>query len=286
MFYSSPVPYPISFSTLGCPKWPWRTVLDSAVKLGYAGIELRGLDGEMDLLKRPEFSARQISTTVADLRAAGLVVTDLGASARLHERGAVLEAQLDEARRYVDLAHRLGSLWVRVFPDRFVPGESKEATIARVGANLAALGRFAKGSGVGILMESHGEFVESPTLEAVMRAAGDAPGVGLLWDAHHTVSAGKEAPADTWSRIKPWVHHTHLKDSTPGEKAVRYVLTGTGTIGVRETVRVLVAGGYKGFYGFEWEKQWHPTIEEPEVAFPQYAQVVGQWLGEAGVTAR
>lgn len=286
MLYSSPVPYPISFSTLGCPKWSWRTVLDSAVKLGYAGIELRGLDGEMDLLKRPEFSARQISTTVADLRAAGLVVTDLGASARLHERGAVLEAQLDEARRYVDLAHRLGSPWVRVFPDRFVPGESKEATIARVGANLAALGRFAKGSGVGILMESHGEFVESPTLEAVMRAAGDAPGVGLLWDAHHTVSAGKEAPADTWSRIKPWVHHTHLKDSTPGEKAVRYVLTGTGTIGVRETVRVLVAGGYKGFYGFEWEKQWHPTIEEPEVAFPQYAQVVGQWLGEAGVTAR
>jgi sugar phosphate isomerase/epimerase len=279
------MPYPISFSTLGCPKWSWRAVLDNAVKLGYAGIELRGLDGEMDLLKKPEFGARQIAASVADLRSANLVVTNLGASARLHERGPALEAQLDEARRYVDLAHRLGAPWVRVFPDRFVQGEARDATIARVGANLATLGRFAKGSGVGILVESHGEFVQSPVLEAMMRAAGDVPGVGLLWDAHHTVSAGKEAPADTWARIKPWVHHTHLKDSTPADKGVRYVLTGHGTIGVREIVRVLVAGGYTGFYGFEWEKQWHPTIEEPEVAFPQYADVVGKWLGEAGVTA-
>ena len=38
----------------------------------------------------------------------------------------------------------------------------------------------------------------------------------------------------------------------------------------------LAAGGYKGYYGFEWEKQWHPDIAEPEVAFPQYAEVVTQ----------
>ena len=148
---------------------------------------------------------------------------------------------MDEARRFIDLAHRLGAPWVRVFPDRFVPSEPREATIARVGGNLAELGWFARGSGVGVLVESHGEFTDSASLEALMQAAGAAPGVGLVWDTHHTVSAGKEKPADTWARLGRWVHHTHIKDSTPGEKEVTYVLTGQGTIGVRDMV--MRAGG-------------------------------------------
>ena len=276
--------YPISFSTLGCPKWPWRRVLDQAAALGYAGIELRGLEGEMDLTKRPEFAARAIAAAIKDLQAVDLVVTDLGASTRLHEPDPrTLAAQMDEARRFIDRAHRLGAPWVRVLPDRYVAGEPHEVTIARVGGNLAELGRFAKGSGVGVLVESHGEFTDGATLKAMMQAAGDAPGVGLLWDTHHTVSAGREKPADTWAALGTWVRHTHIKDSTPGEKAVRYVLTGEGTIGVREVVQALAAGGYKGYYGFEWEKQWHPDIAEPEVAFPQYAQVMAKWLAEAGV---
>jgi len=36
--------------------------------------------------------------------------------------------------------------------------------------------------------------------------------------------------------------------------------------------------GYKGFYSFEWEKRWHPEIEEPEVAFAQYASVAAAYL--------
>ena len=92
---------------------------------------------------------------------------------------------------------------------------------------------------------------------------------------------GRQFPA-----LGQWVHHTHIKDSTPGEKGVSYVLTGDGTIGVRDVVKALAAGGYKGYYGFEWEKHWHPEIAEPDVAFPQYAKVMSQWLAESGVTPR
>ena len=45
--------YPIAFSTLGCPAWSWKTILESADRLGYAAIELRGIAGEMDLPKVP-----------------------------------------------------------------------------------------------------------------------------------------------------------------------------------------------------------------------------------------
>lgn len=273
-------PHPITFSTLGCPTWSWRRVLDEAVRLGYAGIELRGLEGEMDLTKRPEFGAVRIAETRRELAERALVVSDLGASTRLHEPDPRLrQAQLEEARRFVDLAHRLGAPWVRVFPDRTVAGEPRAATISRIGDGLAALAGFARGSGVGLLVESHGDFTDGESLVAIMKAAGDAAGAGLLWDTHHTVVSGRERPADTWAAIRPYVHHTHIKDSVRNGDEVTYVLTGEGDVGVREIVRVLVEGGYPGLYGFEWEKRWHPDIADPEVAFPHYVRVMQGWLG-------
>lgn len=50
---------------------------------------------------------------------------------------------------------------------------------------------------------------------------------------------------------------------------------------VRETVRVLAAAGYRGYYNFEWEKAWHPEIEEPEVAIPHFAKVIREYLSAA-----
>ena len=37
-----------------------------------------------------------------------------------------------------------------------------------------------------------------------------------------------------------------------------------------QAVSLLKAGGYDGYYSFEWEKWWHPELAEPEVAFPAY----------------
>jgi hypothetical protein len=48
-------------------------------------------------------------------------------------------------------------------------------------------------------------------------------------------------------------------------------------------VRVLAKNGYKGYYCFEWEKRWHPEVEEPEVAFPHYAKTMRDYLADAGV---
>ena len=37
-------------------------------------------------------------------------------------------------------------------------------------------------------------------------------------------------------------------------------------------VKLMTERGYDGYYSLEWEKMWHPEIEEPEVAFPQYVE--------------
>jgi sugar phosphate isomerase/epimerase len=277
--------YPIGFSTLGCPKWPWEKILEQATSLGYAGIELRGIEGEMDLTKRPEFSARRIGETRTQIADHGLVVTDLGASAQMHLKpGPARDQQLDEARRFIDLAHRLGARYVRVFPNGYLPDEPHPATLQRIGNTLAALGQFAQGSGVGVLMESHGDLTDSASLVAVMRTAETAPNTGLVWDTHHTVVSGNESPDATWPAIGKWVHHTHIKDSVAAGTDRKYVLLGTGTVNVKSIVNTLAKGGYQGLYNFEWEKVWHPEIDEPEVAFPQYAATMTGWLKELGVS--
>src|SRR5687767_4372633 len=71
---------PITFSTLGCPKWPWKRILDQAAQMGYAGIELRGIEMKMDLTQLPEFTGTRIAESRKDVEALGLKISDLGAS--------------------------------------------------------------------------------------------------------------------------------------------------------------------------------------------------------------
>lgn len=274
--------YPLAFSTLGCPSWPWKTVLEQADRLGYAAIELRGVAGEMDLTKVPALSGSQLSATRKDLDALGLVISDLGASAAMHETGDARAKALDEGRRFIDLAHALGVKYVRVFGDRFLPGESRDSVLARVVEGFQQLCSHAAGAGVTVIMESHGDFTQSRDIEWI-RAHVGSDAFAVLWDAHHTFVDGHEQPADTWRALGRWVRHTHLKDSRPAGSDRRYVLTGSGDVPVKTQVDVLARGGYKGYYCFEWEKKWHPEIEDPEVAFPHYARVMTEYLKAADV---
>jgi len=200
----------------------------------------------------------------------------------MHETDAARRAAgLDEARRFIDLAPALGAPYVRVFGNTWVKGEPHEATLARVAAGLRELGDHARPRGVTVLLESHGDFTQSPTLLSIMRQA-DSPAVALLWDAHHTFAFGHEDPEATARQIMPYVRHVHLKDCVPAGNDRRYVLTGTGEVPVRRQVEALARAGYRGLYSFEWEKRWHPEIEEPEVAFAQYARVAREYLRDAG----
>ena len=275
--------YPIAFSTLGCPAWTWKTIREQADQLGYAALELRGVAGEMDLTKVPELAGSRLADTRKDLAALGIVISDLGASSRMHEKDpATRQAQFDEGRRFIDLAHAMQVKYVRMFGDRFPEGEAREDVMKRVIEGFQQMAAYAEPAGVTVLQESHGDFTKSKDLVAIESAV-HSKAFALLWDAHHTFVAGNEAPADTYAAIGRFVRHTHLKDSKPAGTDRRYVLTGTGEVPVKEQVAVLAKAGYTGYYCFEWEKKWHPEIEEPEVAFPHYARTMAEYLSAAGV---
>ncbi|MFL5607023.1 MAG: sugar phosphate isomerase/epimerase family protein [Gemmatimonadaceae bacterium] len=275
---------PLGFSTLGCPGWDWQHILDFAQQHRFGAVELRGIGTQMDLPLLPQFQPTGLAQTRRDLAAHDLVVSCLGSSTNLHEmEPAKHEAELAHARRFIDLAQAVGAPYVRVFGNKYVAGVPRDAMLAHIAAGLRTLGEYGKERGVTVLLETHGDFVDAPTLLDVMRRA-EGPGVALLWDAHHTFAFGKEQPEATLAAIKPFVRHVHLKDSVPAGADRRYVLTGTGEVPVDRQIAALARSGYRGVYSFEWEKRWHPEIEEPEVAFPQFAEMAAKYLRDAGVS--
>src|SRR3954451_24917822 len=158
--YSDPAgKLPIAVSTLGCPKWDWNTIVRNTSSWGFAALELRGIQDQMDLTKCPEFTGTRLKSTLQDLSVVGLSISDLGASAQMHEPDAAKRTKhMDEARRFIDLAHELHAPYVRVFPNQFVPGEDKPVTFARISDGLHELGEYARPSGVVVIVEAHGEF--------------------------------------------------------------------------------------------------------------------------------
>jgi glucosamine-6-phosphate deaminase len=53
---------------------------------------------------------------------------------------------------------------------------------------------------------------------------------------------------------------------------------GQGDFEAESVLHQLRLFGYQGFVSFEWEKRWHPEIEEPEVALPHFLSWVAERL--------
>ena len=264
----------LSFSALGCPDWSFDEIISFASENNYDGIELRGIRREMDLTKCKELSsAKNIADTKRLMKDKNLAFVDLGSSAEMHHSDpAERKKNLDEAKSFIDLAARLNCPYVRVFPNK-LPKENREATIDLIVKALIEAGDHAKGTDVMVLMETHGDLVESALVKQIMEMV-HHPSVGLVWDVANMWTVTKEPPEQVYAALKNYIHHTHIKDARLINDTPHYVLMGKGDVPIFEAIDLLRKGGYEGYYSFEWEKLWHPEIEAPEIALADYPKAI------------
>ena len=269
----------LSFSTLGCPKWPLTDVLSFATKHGYDGIELRGIMGEVDLTKCPDLSTpERIAATKKMVADKNLKIVNLGASAALHHSDPEKrKSSLDDAKKFIDMAQKLDCPYIRVFPNNLPKDQDRKATLDLIAAGLTELGQYAKGTNVTVLLETHGDVVASEDILYVMKNS-EGPAVGLIWDVVNMWSITKESPAIVYEKLKKYIRHTHIKDAKFTGTELHYVLVGQGETPIGDAVKLLANGNYKGFYSFEWEKLWHPEIEEPEIAIAAYPKQMQEYV--------
>ncbi len=262
----------LSFSTLGCPKWDLPQVLSFAAAKGYQGVELRGINGELNLPASPWFrDSASTAATLQRFRDNKLRIAGLGSSAELHHADPAKRREaIDQAKAFIDLANALGGTNVRVFPNKLPKEENKKVVIDRIAAGMNELAAYAKGGPSTVLLETHGDLVWADDIVQVMQQVSGPAGV--IWDIYNMWTITQEAPAVVFPKLRPYIRHTHIKDSQPANGQEHYVLLGKGRAPVREAVALLKSSGYSGFYSFEWEKLWHPDIAEPEIALADFPQ--------------
>ena len=267
----------LAFSTLGCPNWELEDVAHAAREYGYAAVELRALGGGLDLLGRPEFQPGEVARTREWLAGRGLEVCCVDTSCSFDSLDeAERLRQVGLAVRHCELAAALGSPLIRVFPDKVPEGATYEETRDRIADSLR---RVAGGApeGVRVGLETHGDFAGGRASADIIRRA-DHPNLRIIWDAANSFASG-EPVEDSAAALAPYLAHVHLRDARPmGGEHWTPVLAGRGRVPFAEVVAALRRLRYDGFVSFEWEKYWHPEIEEPEVALPDFARAARSLL--------
>ncbi len=264
----------IAFSTLACPGMTLADAVALGRSSGYAGVELRLIDGE---LIDPAMPASERARVRRIIDAARLPVVAVDSSIRLTD-----DDPGPPLGQFLEIASDWESPLVRVFggalPDDHRDRRARLEAAAKV---LEAAVPAADRLGVRIGVETHDAFSSSAVL-AELLALVASPAVGAVWDSHHPHRMG-ESPRDVWANIGGRVLLAQVKDARRDltrEDGWQLVLLGEGDVAVRDMLGRLSAGVYPGWISVEWERRWHPEIEPPEVALPQHLAVLGSWISE------
>lgn len=234
-------------STLGMPGIPVREAARTALAHGCAGLELRVHPDEEVHLGLPGPAVDDLRSLLEDQ---GLAVACLAGYAKVCRPG-LDRPVIDELRALIDLAHRIGTPAVRVFP-----GGDGEAQ-PRIGAALDDL----RDAGVRLLLETHDSHPTGAAALAVVEPFGDPDLVAVLWDAVHPWRAGED-PAATRALLGPYLGYFQVKDAVSREDPTP-VPPGDGAVPLDDCGELLRS--WSGWISLEWEKAWYPALAPIDV---------------------
>lgn len=272
------MPMKLAYSTLACPNWTLERALAAVPEYGYDGIELRLLDGDVIM---PDLPAEQRRRVRQASQAAGVPIACFDTSVRIAQPDpAEREVQVRDGLACLELAAEWSAPLIRVFgrPPEGTP--QPEANVAAADG-LARLAPRARELGVAIVIETHDAFYSSLDVMAALDQVSDSS-VGVLWDLYGPHIVG-EPLAEVAERFRPRLLHVHVNDGHPSEAEGGWTQTllGEGVMPVRQAVQLLKGQGYDGWLSVEWSKKWFPELAEPEVALPQHAAMLRQYLAGA-----
>ena len=270
----------LAFSTLGCPGFDWPDIYSMAKDLGFHGIELRGLGGNIFSVKAKPFADDQIPETLKQLKRLRLEISCLssGCALKYAER---YEENLKELREYMELAAKLGTPYIRVLGDEKVKpeGEVDDALVIRA---LKELAPEAEEKGVTLLVETNGVYADSKRLAELLNEVG-SDAVAALWDTHHPYRVAGEAPGETLKNLGAYIKYTHIKDSVVIDGEIQYRMMGEGDIPVDEIMRALRSINYEGYVTLEWVRSYMPELQSAGIVFPQYVHYMTQYMDQSSV---
>ncbi|MBR7110253.1 MAG: AMP-binding protein [Clostridia bacterium] len=265
----------IAFSTLGCPDFDWNEMCSMAKDLGFSGIELRGLGGNMFSVKGNVFSDGEIEKTVQDLKKRNLEIPCISSGCALCYADKK-EETAQEIKKYIDLAQKVGASYIRLLGEETAEPKA-DVDDDVVLDTLRLIIPYAEEKGVTLLIETNGAYADTKRLAKLLNSA-KSDFVGALWDVHHPYRYFGESPEKTVENLGAHVKYTHVKDSVMTDGKVEYKLMGEGDVPVDKMMRALASINYEGYVTLEWLKKYAPYLLREAVVFPHFANYMEKYI--------
>lgn len=264
----------LSFSTLACTDWEIEKVINFAVKNNFNGVELRAREPHLSL----GYDQKQRKNLKELFQKHNLDIPCITAYTRFgYQDDNIRQDNIEQLKKMIDLASDIDAEYIRTFGPAPDNSFSLEKVILWLRNSFLEIDDYASKKGVKVLLESHDDLCRGENLIKIFAGA-DLKSCGVLWDVAHSVRAGEEM-TETVSHIKDYIYHIHIKDwINLNNGKDHYVLLGAGELRINKLLSLLKDINYSGYLSLEWEKMWHPEIEESEIAITQYSQKMQSFL--------
>ena len=258
----------LSFSTRGWPGLTWEEMVDTALQMGFTGIEVYNLPKFPDMLaKGGPFHLYQTAATARDLREKKLTIPCFDTSCDLSTDASAVETLLELIQ--VARNAQVGYVVACALEDR--EDVVRDALYQLVPA--------AEKAGVSLLLKTSGIYADTARLRSMLNHfASDC--LGALWDVHHPYRDFGESGDATIKNLGAYVRHVHLRDS---DDAGVYQLIGEGTMPIPEVMQALSSVNYDGFISLEWKPEWLEDLQDPEIIFPYFVNYMARFHSTRGM---
>jgi sugar phosphate isomerase/epimerase len=162
--------------------WDLPTILRNCRDTGFAGVELRTTHKHG---VEPTLSKEQRSDIRKQFADSGVTFVGPGSACEYHSADhGVVQQNIDDTKRFVELSADCGGSGVKVRPNGFVKGEDRDATIQRIGEALRTCGEFAAQHNQEIRVEVHGNGTSDLGVMRKIMLAADHPAVRVCWNSN------------------------------------------------------------------------------------------------------
>ncbi len=264
----------LSFSTKGWHDRSFEDFCDTAASLGYAGVEIHNLNGQMfvDADGRPyDYAA---AATLRRLRERELTIPCLDVLSDPSD-AAVSDACEAELRHALEVATTLRIPNIRL-RTAAATAEDTPAAIRAVAELVTRVLPEAESRGVTLLMETSGLFCSSAALRDVLDGfASDS--FGALWQLSAAHFGGEETPETVIKNLGAYVRHVHFCDTRRDGDGLEFCLAGEGELPVSEIMLALRSVNYDGFISLVWDPRWCEELDDMEIILSQFLNFMKQF---------
>ena len=252
----------LSFSTRGWQGFSWDEMLETAIDMGFSGVEVYNLQSSDELVDRGgPFHKYNTAATARYLREKKLTVPCFDTSLDI----SASESVADSAKALMDIAYNARVPYVVV-----CALQDHEEIVYSV---LSTLVPYAESMGVSLLVKTSGIYSDTARLRNMLdRFASDH--LAVLWDIHHPYRDNGESGDCTIKNLGCYVKHVHVRDS---DDDGNYQLIGEGTMPIDDVMRALSSVNYDGFISLEWKPEWLEDLQDPQIIFPYFVNYMSRF---------